>query len=45
MESTIQIKPNILEVGRKFGKLEVEVYHQSNIVGKAMLMVQLMERG
>ncbi|MCY7507654.1 CBS domain-containing protein [Bacillus safensis] len=45
MESTIQIKPNILEVERKFGKLEVEVYHQSNIVGKAMLMVQLMERG
>ncbi|MFJ5965238.1 MULTISPECIES: CBS domain-containing protein [unclassified Bacillus (in: firmicutes)] len=45
MESTIQIKPNILEVGRKFGKLEVEVYHQANIVGKAMLMVQLMERG
>lgn len=45
MESTIQIKPNILEVGRKFGKPEVEVYHQSNIVGKAMLMVQLMERG
>ncbi|MGE6628899.1 DRTGG domain-containing protein [Bacillus sp. NPDC077027] len=45
MESTIQIKPNILEVGRKFGKLEVEVYHQAHIVGKAMLMVQLMERG
>ncbi|ALC82011.1 MULTISPECIES: DRTGG domain-containing protein [Bacillus] len=44
MEAVIEIEPKILEVGRKFGKLDVEVFHQGNIVGKAMMMVQLMER-
>ncbi|QDF49687.1 putative transcriptional regulator containing CBS domain [Bacillus velezensis] len=44
MESVIEVKPRILEAGRKFGKMEVEVSSQSGIVSKAMLMVQLMER-
>lgn len=44
MEAVIEIEPKILEVGRKFGKMDVEVFHQGNIVGKAMMMVQLMER-
>ena len=41
IDSTIQIKPKILEVGRKFGKIDVEVYHEGNVVGKALMMVQL----
>jgi predicted transcriptional regulator len=44
MEAIIEIEPKILEVGRKFGKMDVEVFHQGNLVGKAMMMVQLMER-
>ncbi|WP_041517995.1 DRTGG domain-containing protein [Bacillus subtilis] len=44
MESVIEVKPRILEAGRKFGKMEVEVHSQGHIVSKAMLMVQLMER-
>lgn len=44
MESVIEIKPNILEAGRKFGKMDIEVFHQGALVGKAMMMVQLMER-
>nr|MDH3077756.1 CBS domain-containing protein [Bacillus velezensis]MDH3093759.1 CBS domain-containing protein [Bacillus velezensis]MDH3098843.1 CBS domain-containing protein [Bacillus velezensis]WGD99730.1 CBS domain-containing protein [Bacillus velezensis] len=44
MESVIEVKPRILEAGRKFGKMEVEVSSQSGIVSKAMLMVRLMER-
>ncbi|NPC93721.1 CBS domain-containing protein [Bacillus sp. WMMC1349] len=44
MESVIEIKPNILEAGRKFGKMDIEVFHQGTLVSKAMMMVQLMER-
>ncbi|MTH52857.1 CBS domain-containing protein [Bacillus mangrovi] len=44
MDSVIEIHPRILEVGRKFGKMDVDVYNEGNIVGKAMMMVQIMER-
>ncbi|HBI03381.1 MAG TPA: hypothetical protein DDY49_05040 [Paenibacillaceae bacterium] len=44
IESVIEIRPRVLEVSRKFGKVEVEVYHQGNIVGKAMMSVQIFER-
>ncbi|WLR44176.1 DRTGG domain-containing protein [Bacillus carboniphilus] len=44
MESILHIRPSILEVGRKFGKVEVEVYLETVIVGKAMMMVQLIDR-
>lgn len=44
IESIIEIKPKVLEVGRKFGKVDVSVYNQGTIVGKAMMMVQLIDR-
>lgn len=44
MESMIEIHPKILDVGRKFGKIDVEVFHENTLVGKAMLMVQIMDR-
>ncbi|UOR11936.1 DRTGG domain-containing protein [Halobacillus amylolyticus] len=44
LESEIEIKPLILEVGRKFAKVDVEVHHQRSIVGKALLMAQLIDR-
>ncbi|UOQ46158.1 DRTGG domain-containing protein [Halobacillus salinarum] len=44
IESEIQIKPQILEVGRKFAKVDVEVHHDRSIVGKALLMAQLIDR-
>lgn len=44
IESTIEIRPKVLEVGRKFGKVDVEVYNQGIVVGKAMMMVQLIDR-
>jgi predicted transcriptional regulator len=33
-----------MEVGRKFGKVDVEVYQEGAVVGKALLMVQLIDR-
>ncbi|EIT85452.1 putative signal transduction protein with CBS and DRTGG domains [Fictibacillus macauensis ZFHKF-1] len=44
MESTIQIVPRVLEVSRKFGKVDVELYHEGAVVGKALLTAQLLGR-
>ncbi|OIK08527.1 hypothetical protein BIV60_25925 [Bacillus sp. MUM 116] len=44
MESTLEIYPKVLEVGRKFGKVDVEVFNEGILVGKAMMMCQLLDR-
>jgi predicted transcriptional regulator len=44
MESVIDIRPNVLDVGRKFGKVDVEVFHESVLVGKAMMICQLIDK-
>ncbi len=44
IESMIEIYPKVLETGRKFGKVDVEIYHEGTIVGKALLMAQLIDR-
>lgn len=45
MESKLVVYPKILEVGRKFGKVDVEVFNDTVLVGKAMMMCQLIDRG
>lgn len=44
LDSTIEIYPKVLEVGRKFGKVDVEVFNEGNLVGKAMMMCQLIDK-
>jgi predicted transcriptional regulator len=44
IESVLEVKPKILEIGRKFGKVDVEVYSEGTLVGKAMMMAQLIDR-
>ncbi|WP_164216763.1 DRTGG domain-containing protein [Virgibacillus sp. YIM 98842] len=44
IESKIRIKPTLMEVGRLYAKLDVEVYHGDNTVGKALIMAQLIDR-
>ncbi|OZM57967.1 hypothetical protein CIB95_06320 [Lottiidibacillus patelloidae] len=44
IDATIDIFPRVLEVGRKFGKVDVEIFHKGTVVGKAMLMAQLIDR-
>jgi predicted transcriptional regulator len=43
IESEIQFVPRVLEVSRKFGKVDVEIYHDGKIAGKAMMMAQLID--
>ncbi|MFE3573301.1 DRTGG domain-containing protein [Lysinibacillus sp. NPDC059133] len=44
MESTLTVKPRILDMSRKFVKMDFEVFNQQVLVGKAMMMFQLLER-
>lgn len=41
IESKIIIKPNLLEVGRVYAKIDVEVFNDKKMVGKGLLMAQL----
>jgi len=44
IDSTLDVQPRVLDVGRKFGKVDVEVFNQGKLVGKAMLTCQLLDR-
>lgn len=44
IESEIDIHPRVIEMSRKFGKVEVEVYHWGKLVSKALLTAQVIER-
>lgn len=44
IDSIIEIHPKVLEVGRKFGKIDIEVYNEGNLVGKSLLMCQHIDR-
>ena len=43
IDNVVSVHPKVLEIGRKFGKVDVEVHHEGNVVGKALLMVQLID--
>ncbi|ASK62973.1 hypothetical protein CFK37_12880 [Virgibacillus phasianinus] len=44
IDSKIIIKPNLLEVGRVYAKIDVEVFNNKKMVGKGLLMAQLIDR-
>ncbi|WP_108022203.1 DRTGG domain-containing protein [Melghirimyces profundicolus] len=44
LEREIHIRPRVIELGRKVGKVDVEVYHDSQVVAKALVTAQLIER-
>ncbi|KGR83235.1 DRTGG domain-containing protein [Lysinibacillus odysseyi] len=44
MESVLTVKPRILDMSRKFVKMDFEVFNGTVLVGKAMMMFQLLER-
>jgi predicted transcriptional regulator len=45
IDSQIEIRPTIIEVSRKFGKIDVEIYHAGALVSKAMLTAQVIDQG
>ncbi|MBL1230265.1 CBS domain-containing protein [Enterococcus sp. BWB1-3] len=44
LESDLNIRPKILELGRRSAKLDVEIYLENAIVAKAIVVCQVMER-
>ncbi|WP_047985085.1 DRTGG domain-containing protein [Ornithinibacillus californiensis] len=44
IDSTLRIKPKIIEAGRIYAKIDVEVFLEKKLVGKALLMAQIMDR-
>lgn len=44
MESNLVIKPQLLDAGRLFAKLNVDIYNGRKVICKALLMAQLMDR-
>ncbi|HWK24229.1 MAG TPA: DRTGG domain-containing protein [Ureibacillus sp.] len=44
MESVLTVVPHILDMSRKFVKMDFDIYSESVLVGKAMMMFQLLER-
>jgi predicted transcriptional regulator len=44
MESMLEIHPKVLDVGRKFGKVDVEVYSEGVLMGKSLMICQLIDR-
>ena len=44
MESVLTVVPHILDMSRKFVKMDFDVFNESVLVGKAMMMFQLLER-
>ncbi|GIO22405.1 DRTGG domain-containing protein [Oceanobacillus sp. J11TS1] len=44
IDSILHIKPTLLDVGRLYAKIDVEVLHGQKTVGKALIMAQLINR-
>ncbi|GAA0426020.1 MAG: DRTGG domain-containing protein [Bacillota bacterium] len=44
IDSTLKIKPKLLEIGRMYAKIDVEVFDERKLVGKGLLMAQLINR-
>jgi predicted transcriptional regulator len=44
IDSKLTIKPKLLEIGRMYAKIDVEVFNERKIVGKGLIMAQLINR-
>ncbi|MFC4556676.1 DRTGG domain-containing protein [Virgibacillus kekensis] len=44
IDSKLTIKPKVLESGRMYAKIDIEVYFDKKMVGKGLLMAQLIDR-
>lgn len=44
LESEIMLQPKILDLGRRSAKLDIEIFIENSLVGKALVVCQVMER-
>ncbi|MCX7570667.1 DRTGG domain-containing protein [Tumebacillus sp. DT12] len=44
IDSQVSVKATVIDAGRKFGKVDVEIYSQGDLMGKALFTAQVLER-
>lgn len=44
IESKLTVIPKLMEIGRMYAKIDIEVYNEQKIVGKGLIMAQLINR-
>lgn len=44
MDSHLTLKPELLDAGRLYAKINIEIYNGNKLVSQGMLMAQLMDR-
>lgn len=44
IDTKLIIKPHILEIGRIYAKIDVEIFNEQKLVGKGLLMAQIIDR-
>ncbi|PWK13863.1 DRTGG domain-containing protein [Tumebacillus permanentifrigoris] len=44
IESQVSVVATVIDIGRKFGKVDVEIYSGHDLMGKALLTAQVLER-
>ena len=44
LDAALLIRPTILDISRKSAKVDVEVLYEQQVIGKAMLTFQLLDR-
>lgn len=44
LESTLEIRPKVFEIGRRSSKFDIEVYVENVLVAKAIVICQMMQR-
>ncbi|TBL75064.1 DRTGG domain-containing protein [Paenibacillus thalictri] len=44
IDSIVEIRPKIIEVSRKFSKMDVEIFHAQSLVCKALLTAQVIDQ-
>jgi predicted transcriptional regulator len=45
LEEEIEVTADIIDIGRKSGKAEINVYHRGKLVAKALISVKVIDRG
>ncbi|MGV3488677.1 MAG: DRTGG domain-containing protein [Tuberibacillus sp.] len=44
IESVVEIRPKILDATRRYGKVDIEIFHKGDAVGKAFVLAQFIDR-
>lgn len=44
IETTIEVRAEVLDIGRKSGKADIQIFHRGELMGKALFTAQVLDR-